>query len=94
MVKYKAAEIEKLAQAFSQEKVAYKKNALPFGATDGASLARFGIPAVTIVGQSLEKLNPTYHTRLDVPEYVEDKALEDVKRVLIRFAKNEDERFN
>ena len=82
--------VARLESSFMHCGVACKKLPLPFGATDGVSLMRAGIPAVTIVGLSFDKLDPTYHTRLDVPEYLDDKALEDTKKVLLHFIKEWD----
>lgn len=77
--------IKKLEASFNARGISYQKKPIPIGATDGVSFIREGIPAVTIIGLTTEKLDPTYHTRLDVPGCVNDKALEDTKEVLIRF---------
>jgi hypothetical protein len=37
-----------------------------------------------------EKLDPSYHTRLDVIEYVKPEALEAMKKVTIQFVKTWD----
>lgn len=85
MVKYPAWLVRKMEDAFQSCGVRYFKKALPIGATDGAAMQRCGIPSVTIIGQSTEKLDPTYHTRLDVPACVDEKALDDVMKVVVQF---------
>ncbi len=90
LTKYSPALIIEMESAFKAVNTKYKKIALPIGATDGASLQRNGIPALTILGQRTDKVDPTYHTRLDVPQFVEEKALEDVATVLKQFIINRD----
>ncbi len=77
--------IEKLAAAFSSLSISHLKKIIPIGATDGVSFIRQGIPAVSIIGQSTEKLDPTYHTRLDVPECVDERSLELTKQAVVKF---------
>jgi Iap family predicted aminopeptidase len=45
-------------------------------AKDGASFMWQGIPAVTILGLNVKHHDPTYHTRIDLPEYVEEEAMQ------------------
>ncbi len=59
---------------------------LSFGATDGASFDRKGLPAVTISGLDLSKeLVPYYHTKLDTPEVVDKKALGQVLQICLKY---------
>jgi len=85
LAKYNPSVIKKLEVAFQDTSVPYLKKAVPFGATDGVSFERQGIPAVSIIGMSTEKLDPTYHTRLDIPEYVDPQALEFTKNAIVKF---------
>lgn len=89
-VKYPEKLVNELKAAFEKEGIKYNPAPLSVGATDGAAMARQGIPAVAIVAQSLTQLDPTYHTRLDIPECVDVEALEDCKWVLVRFVKDSD----
>jgi Iap family predicted aminopeptidase len=63
---------------------------LPIGGSDAISLARAGIPTVTIAGISTRKHDFTYHTRHDVPENIEPRALECIRDVLLDFVKKWD----
>ncbi len=72
----------KLAQAFQNCRVNYTQESLSIGGTDGASFARHNIPAVTVLGLNVKQHDPTYHTRIDVPEYVEEEAMEAMTSVL------------
>jgi len=53
-------------------------------------MVRQGVPTVSIIGQSTEKLDPTYHTRLDTPECVDERALELTKRAVVKFIEDWD----
>jgi hypothetical protein len=64
---------------------------LPIGATDGAELAAVGLRGTTIVGFGLKRLHPTYHTRRDVPEWVQPAALERTHRALVSYIQELDE---
>lgn len=90
LAKYTGFMIEKLEAAFNVRSIPHLKKLIPVGATDGVSLIRQGIPAVSIIGQSTEKLDPTYHTRLDVPECVDERALELTKDAVVRFIEDWD----
>lgn len=85
LAQYHSSVIEKMEAAFNALNTPYLKKAVPFGATDGVSFVRQGIPAVSIIGLSTEKLDPTYHTRLDVPECVSPQALELTKNAVVKF---------
>jgi len=93
LVKYTKGLVNELKTAFENEEVPYRAVPLTVGATDSAAFIRRGLPAVAIVGQSLTKLDPTYHTRLDIPECVDEAALEEVKRALVRFVIDSDHKF-
>ncbi|MEM7103144.1 MAG: M20/M25/M40 family metallo-hydrolase [Bacteroidota bacterium] len=77
--------IGKLSAAFDQEEVKHRISDLLIGATDAASLLRKGIPSVTLLGLPIDRLDPTYHTRLDTPEHVDPNALEACRKVLCAF---------
>ncbi len=82
--------VHRLEGAFEKNGISFTTRSLPIGATDGVSFVRQGIPAVTIIGQSTDKLDPTYHTRLDIPECINPQALEDTLKVLKYFAEEWD----
>ncbi len=68
--------IEKIQHSFGSVNVPIKTGVTPVGGTDGVFFIRAGIPAVSVIGLPMDKLDPTYHTRLDVVENVNPKALE------------------
>ncbi|MDX2001903.1 MAG: M20/M25/M40 family metallo-hydrolase [Chitinophagales bacterium] len=90
LVKYPADLVQRMHRTFNELQVPHKVKPLGFGATDAAAFARQGIPALAIIGISMKKLDPTYHTRLDLPDCVDEHALEDVKKVLVRFTQQLD----
>ncbi len=89
-VQYDKHLIQKLAESFEQEKLNFKTGTLPIGATDGASFARKKIPALTVIGLPLNGLHPTYHTRLDTIEWLNNDTLNKVTDVLVKFVENAD----
>ena len=91
MVKYPDHMIEKTEKAFKKANVPYLKINMPVGATDGASFARKGIPTMTIIGLTVKKFDPTYHTRLDNMSNLDPKGLEAMKKVTMNFITDWDE---
>jgi len=84
-VRYTESLISELEASFNAKSISFRKNVLNIGGTDGAFFVRNGISATTILGLPTDRLDPTYHTRLDIPEYIEEQAMESVKEVLIDF---------
>ncbi|MBU2488881.1 MAG: Zn-dependent exopeptidase M28 [Proteobacteria bacterium] len=91
-VRFPRQVVADLGRAFLGVSRLPKYTVIPQGATDGASFTRAGIPAVSILGLPTSRLDPTYHSRRDTPEHVEDQALATTRDVLVQFAKNLDKR--
>lgn len=75
-----------LQATFQANGIQAKLNTLPIGATDAASFSRYGIKAVSIVSQPLNGLHPTYHTRLDTIDWLNQNDLEKTSSVMAQFA--------
>ncbi len=86
LVFYKKQYIDMVEAAFNAAQVPVKKLPLSVGASDGSAFHIEGIPAICVIGMDSEKLDPAYHTRLDVIEGINPEALEAMKKVLIQFA--------
>lgn len=91
LVKYPEHLVQKMETAFRQSDIAYKKKALPLGATDGTAFAMHGLPTITVIGMDSSKYDPCYHTRLDNLSNLDPEGLEAMKKVMIQFIKNWDE---
>lgn len=85
LVRYPPWLVACLTAAFQAAGVPVRTAAVTIGASDGASFARRGLPAVTIFGLNPKRLDPTYHTRLDTLANLDPAALTAVERALIRF---------
>ncbi len=83
----------RLSQSFKACDIKVDEQAIPFGGTDATPFSRAGFQATSIVAIDFKTLDPTYHTRLDVPEFVEEKAMEDCSKVLKHFVEKVDEQF-
>ena len=90
LARYTPSMVERLEAAFNALSIHYLKRMIPVGATDGVSMERQGIPTVSIIGQSTEKLDPTYHTIMDVSECIDPVSLELTRDVVVRFIENYD----
>ena len=90
LVFYKKEHIELVEKAFITCGVPVKKLPLSVGASDASAFHIQGLPAICVIGMDSEKLDPVYHTRLDVIENINPQALEDMKKVLIQFAQSWD----
>ncbi len=82
--------ISALGNAFERQGLEKKLGTIPIGATDAASFSRYDIPAVSIVGLPMDKLHPTYHTRLDTIDCLNPDTLDTMVNVLVDFAKEWD----
>ena len=82
--------ISKTEKAFQSQNISYKKGALPMGGTDAIPFQQRGIPSLSIIGMNMKSLDPTYHTRLDTIENVDQTALDNVKNGLIQLVKQWD----
>lgn len=85
MVKYDEDMVSRASAAFETSNVPYLKINMPVGGTDGAAFARQGIPAVSIIGLTVKRFDPTYHTRLDNLSNLDPKGLEAMKKVTMAF---------
>ena len=92
LVTYERKYVELVEDAFKVTGTGYKKLPLMVGASDASAFCIHGIPAVCVIGMESEKLDPSYHTRLDVIEYVTPEALEAMKKVTIQFVNTWDEK--
>jgi hypothetical protein len=90
LVFYEKKYVELVEDAFKATGTGYKKLPLMVGASDASAFCIQGIPAICVIGMESEKLDPSYHTRLDVIEYVKPEALEAMKKVTIQFVKTWD----
>ena len=91
LVFYKDKYIKLVDDAFKAADVPVKKLPLMVGASDGSAFHIQGLPAICVIGMDSEKLDPTYHTRLDVVENINPQAMEAMKKVLIQFLKTWDQ---
>ena len=90
LVFFKKENIRLAEDAFNAAGVPVKKLPIMIGASDATAFHWAGIPTVSIIGMDSQKLDPVYHTRLDVIENVDPRALESMKKVLIQFIKTWD----
>jgi hypothetical protein len=84
--------IKGLQDSFKALDIPYKMGMVPIGGSDAISLARVGIPSVTVIGMNSKRHDFTYHTRHDIPENIEPQALEKLRDVLLDFVKRWDVR--
>jgi len=82
--------VKALQQSFEALKIPYKMGVTPIGGSDAISLARVGIPGVTVIAMDSEKHDFTYHTRHDVIENIEPEALERIKKCVTDMVKKWD----
>ena len=82
--------VEKTEMAFQSKNIPYKKGKLPMGGTDAIPFQQEAIPALSIIGMNMKSLDPTYHTRLDVIDNVDQQALDYVRDGLIALVRQWD----
>ncbi|MCZ2356321.1 MAG: M28 family metallopeptidase [Bacteroidia bacterium] len=85
-VTFDAQVCQSVSQSLKEVGIEPKPGHIPIGGTDGASLQRAGIPTTSIVALRFNTIDPTYHTRLDLPEAIENQALEKVAQALTLYA--------
>jgi hypothetical protein len=85
LVSYEKKYVKLVEDAFKAEGVAYKKLPVGVGASDASAFDIQGIPAVCVIGMESERLDPCYHTRLDCLDNLTQDAMNELKKVLIRF---------
>lgn len=76
--------IQRVMNSFREVGIKTGLGPLLIGATDGASFARAGYPSLTLVGLPLDRLHPTYHTRRDTLEKLDEQTLTLVCRGLLK----------
>ncbi len=91
-VHYKKEHIALVETAFGQADVPVLKLPITVGASDGSAFHMNGLPAITVIGLNSQRLDPTYHTRLDIADNINPQALESMKKVLIQFIENWDQK--
>ncbi len=72
----------RLARVFEAHGMPTKSASIPVGATDASNFSRNGISATSIVGLPMNRLHPTYHTRLDTIECLDPVTLERTADIL------------
>ena len=90
LVNYPKDFVSEVEDSFKVCQVPYKNVLVPVGASDGSSFAWKNIPAVCIIGMSTERLDPTYHTRLDTIDNLDPEGIEALKTVLVHFIREWD----
>lgn len=76
---------DRLGASFRAAGVPFTETTLMVGATDATSFANRGLPATCVIGLSSDKLDETYHTRLDNMENLTPIGMEAMLKVLIHF---------
>jgi aminopeptidase YwaD len=82
--------VSKTEHAFLSKDIKVKKGKLPMGGTDAIPFQQRNIPALSIIGMDMKSLDPTYHTRLDTIDNVDQQALNNVRDGLIELVKQWD----
>lgn len=90
LVFYKKKYVDLVEDAFKAVNVPVKKLPLMVGASDASAFGMQGLPAICVIGMDSEKLDPTYHTRLDVIEHINPEALYALKKVMVQFIRTWD----
>lgn len=85
LVKYPKELVTKMQASFSAAGVKPKAFDLSIGASDAARFGMKGLPALTIAGIESDRLDPTYHTRLDKLEAIAPEAMEKTQEILKDF---------
>lgn len=83
--------VKKMQAAFTAANLPPLTISANLGASDGSAFHIEGLPAVTVIGLNSEKLDPTYHTRLDNLEHLNPEALYACREALYQFVKKWDE---
>ena len=89
-VKYDKALLAKTEEALRNKQIPYKTGKLPMGGTDAASFQLRGVPSLSIIGIGMKSLDPTYHTRLDTIDNVDQRALDNVFAGLVKLVETWD----
>lgn len=82
--------IAEMEASFKAKNTPVKILPLTVGASDASAFCIEGLPVISMIGMTTEKLDPTYHTRLDNLDHLDGKAMEKLKPVLIDFVEKRD----
>jgi hypothetical protein len=82
--------IAKVSAAFVRNGLEPKLGTIPVGATDASSFSRNGLSAMSIVGLPMDRLHPTYHTRLDTIDCLTPATMDRMVDILVDLAKDWD----
>jgi aminopeptidase YwaD len=82
--------IEKMKASFDAKNTPVKILPLTVGASDASAFKIEGLPVISMIGMTTEKLDPTYHTRLDNLDNLNPAAMHRLKPVLVHFAETHD----
>jgi acetylornithine deacetylase/succinyl-diaminopimelate desuccinylase-like protein len=80
----------RVAEAFERNGLPPKLGTIPVGGTDASSFSRNGLSAMSIVGLPMDRLHPTYHTRLDTIDCLTPATLDRMVDILVDLAKDWD----
>ncbi|MFT7590025.1 MAG: hypothetical protein ACI959_002247 [Limisphaerales bacterium] len=83
--KYPKVLTSALENAFKSSGIKSITTVLPIGATDSTSFYAGGIPTTCVIGLNSEKMDPTYHTRLDNVSNLDPVGMESMVKVLDDF---------
>jgi hypothetical protein len=81
-----------LKESFDATGVKVDLRKIPFGGTDAAVFSKNGFEATNITAMSFDDLDPTYHTRLDTVDTVNEQAMELCKKALVYFINDFDQK--
>ncbi len=90
LVFYDKENVGLIENSFKATGTDYKKLPISVGATDASAFHILGLPAIAVIGMQSEKLDPTYHTRLDNLTNLDPTGLDAMRDVLIHFIKTWD----
>jgi Zn-dependent M28 family amino/carboxypeptidase len=89
-VTHDRALVARVAEAFERNGLPPKLGTIPVGGTDASSFSRNGLSAMSIVGLPMDRLHPTYHTRLDTIDCLTPATLDRMVDILVDLAKDWD----
>jgi hypothetical protein len=90
LVFYDKENVGLIENSFKATGTGYKKLPITVGATDASAFHILGLPAIAVIGMQSEKLDPSYHTRMDNLNYLDHTGLDAMRDVLIHFIKEWD----
>lgn len=82
--------IKEMQDSFEACQLPVKTLPLTVGASDASAFIMNKLPALSLIGMTSETLDPTYHTRLDNLDHLDDSAMNLTKEVMIHFVEKRD----